>query len=134
MKPSRRTLAFALAAAVILVMFAWDELGNLYEVAPIHGRFASYGLIMLGGWVGGNQLFDKEGSFKRFSEATFPSWFVPMAGAAVFAEAIEHGTGVFWAINNLAVFGRYLILYAAGTACAFVLSYRRKPKPAASGT
>lgn len=135
MKPSNRSLAaVTFAACVILAMFAWDELGNLYEVAPVYGRFAVYALLMLGGWVGGSQLFYKDGSFKRFSESTFPSWFIPMIGASVFAEAVEHGTGIHWTISSFGNFHRYLLLYLAGTVCACVLSYRRTAKSAASGT
>lgn len=135
MKPSKRTLvAILFVTGVILAMFAWDELGGLYEVAPVHGRLLSYALIMLGGWVGGSTLFDARGAFKRFTESTLPSWFVPMMGAAVFAEAIERGMGVHWAITSFAVFHRYLLLYLAGSACAGILSYRRHPKTADSGT
>lgn len=133
MRLTRRRAAVLTVALSLLSVFAWDELGMLYEVGSIHGRLAVYALLMLAGWLAGTQFLSEDGTIKRFTEATIPSWFVPMAGASYFVGAFEQLVGIHWSMDGLAVFGHHSLVYVAGTVTAFILRYKRTPR-AASGT
>lgn len=130
----RRLAACLFMTTVLAFMLAWDERWHLYEIASVPARTGAYAVMLLGGWAGGSMLLRGGGELRPLSEPTLTSWLLLFPGASMVAGIVEQQMGVHWAITDLNVFFRELVLYLAGTACALILRYRRDLTPGSPGT